>query len=71
MFELMQNTSILKDTKQLKETYQKIYNQYKEDVPFIGLYRNKNITIVAQSLIGTVEPNNYTSFYGIEQWYRK
>ena len=71
MAELMQNASITKDTKQLKEIYQKIYNLYKEDVPFIGLYRNKNITISTQSLIGTVEPNNYTTFYNIENWYRK
>ena len=55
----------------LKETYKKIYNLYKEDVPFIGLYRDKNITISAQSLIGAVEPNNYTTFFNIESWYRK
>ena len=71
MIELMQNASIIKETKQLKEIYQKIYNLYKEDVPFIGLYRNKNMTISTQDLIGTIQPNNYTSFYGIEQWYRK
>ena len=71
MFELIQNAGIIKDAKQLKEIYQKIYNLYKEDTPFIGLYRNKNITISSQSLIGTIEPTNYTSFYGIEEWYRK
>lgn len=71
MEELMQNASIIRDTKQLKETYKKIYNLYKEDVPFIGLYRDKNITISAQSLIGAVEPNNYTTFFNIENWYRK
>lgn len=71
MFELVHNASIMKDEKQLKEIYEKIYNVYKDDVPFIGLYRNKNITISTQSLIGTVEPNNYTSFYGMEEWYRK
>lgn len=71
MFELLQNASIIKDIKQLKEIYQKIYNLYKEDVPFIGLYRNKNITITSQNLVGTVEPNNYTTFYGLESWYRK
>ena len=71
MIELMKNASIIKETKQLKEIYQKIYNLYKEDVPFIGLYRNKNMTISTQDLIGTIQSNNYTSFYGIEQWYRK
>lgn len=71
MAELMQNASIIRDTKQLKEIYKKIYNLYKEDVPFVGLYRDKNITISAQALIGTIEPNNYTTFFNIESWYRK
>lgn len=71
MLDLLNNASILKETKQLKEVYKKIYNLYKEDVPFVGLYRNKNITISTQSLVGEIEPNNYTSFYGIEKWYRK
>ena len=71
MTELMQNANITKETKQLKEIYQKIYNLYKEDVPFVGLYRSKNITITSQSMVGIVEPNNYSTFYGIEGWYRR
>lgn len=71
MVELLNNATIIKDTKQLKEIYKKIYAQYKEDVPFIGICRNKNITITSQSLYGTVEPTNYTTFYGAELWYRK
>ena len=71
MIELLNNATIIKDTKQLKEIYQKIYAQYKEDVPFIGLYRNKNITISSTSLVGTINANNYSTFYGISEWYRK
>lgn len=71
MFELIQKANILKEEKQLKDTYEEIYNLYKSEVPFIGLYRNKEIAVTSQSLIGTIEPNNYTSFYGIEEWYRK
>lgn len=71
MFELMNNASIVKDIKQIKEIYNQIFDLYKEEVPFVGLYRNKNTTISTQSLIGTITPNNYTSFYGIEEWYRK
>ena len=71
MSELMHNASITKENKQLKEIYQKIYSLYKEDVPFVGLYRSKNITISTQSMVGTVEPNNYSTFYGIEGWYRR
>ncbi|MGN1327637.1 MAG: ABC transporter substrate-binding protein [Clostridia bacterium] len=71
MFELVQNAGIIKESKQLKAIYERIYSIYKEEVPFIGLYRNKNITLSSQNLIGTVEPNNYTTFYGLENWYRK
>lgn len=71
MFELLQNASIIKETKQLKAIYEEIYKTYKDDVPFIGLYRNKNITISSQNLVGTIEPNNYTTLYGMENWYRK
>ena len=62
MTELMQNANITKETKQLKEIYQKIYNLYKEDVRFVGLYRSKNITITSQSMVGIVEPNNNETF---------
>ncbi len=71
LFALMQDASIIKDNKQLEEIYQNIYNIYKDEVPFIGLYRDKNFSISSQSLIGTIEANNYSSFYGIENWYRK
>ncbi len=71
MSELIQNASIIKDNKKLTEIYQQIYNLYKEDVPFIGLYRNKSTLISSQSLIGTMAPNNYNTLNGIEAWYRK
>ena len=70
MNELMQNASILSDENQLLDAFQKIYNKYKDDMPFVGLYRNKNISISSQSLIGTIMPTNYTTFYGLETWYR-
>ena len=71
MNELMQKSLIIKNTKELSEIYQKIYSQYKEDIPFIGLYRNKNITLTSQSLTAKITPNNYTTYYNLESWYRK
>lgn len=55
----------------LKENYSKMFSIYKDEVPFVGLYRNRNITITNKSLIGEISTNNYTSFYNIETWYRK
>ena len=60
-----------KNTNGLKENYKELLEIYKNDIPFIGLYRNKNITINSQSLEGEITPNNYTTFYNIENWYRK
>ncbi len=71
MQKLLQEASYLKDKDSLKEAYKKIYSKYKEDVPFVGLYRNKSLTISSTSLVGNVVSNNYCSFYGIASWYRK
>lgn len=60
-----------KNTNGLKENYKEILNIYKDEVPFIGLYRNKNITVTNQSLVGEIVTNNYTTFYNIASWYRK
>lgn len=60
-----------KNTNGLKENYKEILNIYKDEVPFIGLYRNKNITVTNQSLLGEIVTNNYTTFYNIASWYRK
>ena len=60
-----------KSTKTLKEKYTEILNIYKDEVPFIGLYRNKNITISSQNLVGEIVTNNYSTFYNIADWYRK
>ena len=69
--ELIDETNKIKDVKKLKDINAKIYNIYKDEVPFIGLFRNKNITITSEDLIGVIEPNNYMTFYNIEEWYRK
>ena len=71
MIKLVNNAGIIRNESELKEIYKQIYSKYKEDVPFIGLYRNKNITISSTSLVGTINANNYSTFYGISEWYRK
>lgn len=68
---LLQNAGMINDGEKIKEIYQKVYNIYKEDVPFIGLYRTKEMVVTSSSLVGSVEANCYTSFYEIKNWYRK
>ncbi len=71
LFSILQNAGMINDSSKIKEMYQKVYNIYKDEVPFIGLYRAKSIVVKSSSLVGTVEANNYTSFYELDNWYRK
>ncbi len=47
---------------------QKIMN---EEVPYIGLYRNKNILILNANVGGSFSPNSYNLFYNFNQWFRQ
>lgn len=56
------------DTNTLKEKYNNLFNIVQEDMPYIGLYRNKNILIMNQKVTGEINPNNYSLFYNFETW---
>lgn len=60
-----------KNDKLIVDGYKKVYDIYKDELPFLGLYRGKNIIISTQSLVGTITANNYSSFYNIATWYRR
>lgn len=60
-----------KNDKLIVDGYKKVYDIYKDELPFLGLYRGKNIIISTQSLVGTITANNYSSFYNIATWYRQ
>ena len=59
------------DEDKLNEKYQKLINIYKEDIPYISLYQNKQLVLCSQKLKGNVTPNIYNIFYNIENWYRE
>lgn len=54
-----------------KETYKRIVEIYKEEVPYIGLYRNKVTVAYGQNVMGDITPNNYSIFYQFSDWYRQ
>lgn len=70
-------TGILNDIKNisdrdtLKEKYKRIIEIYEDEVPYICLYRNKNKVIHGIRLTGEMNPNNYSVYYGFENWYRQ
>lgn len=65
---IVSNTS---DENKLYENYNKLYDIYLEEVPYIGLYRNTDCVIYNQSLVGNIKANCFNLYYNIEKWYRQ
>lgn len=64
----MQNIT---DQKLLQEKMNRVVEICKQDVPWIGLYRSQNQVIYSTNVMGTITPNNYSYFYGINSWVRR
>ena len=60
-----------KEKEYIKEKYNNLEKIAQEDLPYISLYRNKNIVVYSSNLLGEITPNNYTCYYNIETWYRQ
>lgn len=71
MNNLLNEVKNISDESLLKEKYKNIINIAKDEVPYIGLYRNKNTVVSGQGLMGEITPNNYTSYYNLYNWYRQ
>lgn len=70
MNSLIKEVKTITDNRLLKEKYKRIIEIYEEDIPFIGLYRNKISIVKSQNLAGEVVGNNYFSYYHLENWHR-
>lgn len=68
---MMKAVYSMNDKKLLKDTYKQIQEIYKEDVPYVSLYRNKEYLIYNPTLIGDLNPNWYNLYYNFENWYRQ
>jgi len=67
--ELIQDAKrTIMDEEALKGIYQKIIEVYNKEIPFLGLYRNKQILVTNQTVSGEMEPTFYTSYYHFETW---
>ena len=56
---------------EIKQKYTRINEIYNEDIPYISLYYDTSAIIYSIALKGTLTPNSYNLFYGIETWYRE
>lgn len=57
------------DANELKNKYQRLYEIYNEDVPYIGIARNKIMAVKNTELVGDIKANWYNMFYNIKEWY--
>lgn len=69
--QILNNIENTIDENELKQNITKITEIYNEEVPYISLYFDTNTIIYSTSIKGTVKPNSYNLFYGIETWYRE
>ena len=69
--EIMNIVSNTSDDGLLHEKYSRLYDIYLEEVPYIGLYRDTDIIIYNQSLVGNITPNSFNIYHNIEKWYRQ
>ena len=53
------------------EKISEILKKANEEVPYIGLYRNKGITILNANMGGDFAINSYNIYYNFNTWYRQ
>lgn len=68
---LLAEVKNIQDSNLLAEKYQRIYEIYREDMPFMSLYFNRNTVCYSPYLMGDITPNCYHVFYHVEKWYRQ
>ncbi len=68
---LVQEIKNITDEKVLKEKYNSLIDIYKDEMPYIYLYYNRETLICSPNLRGDINPNAYNLFYNIESWYRQ
>ena len=61
----------IKDENTLKEKYKKIYEIYKDEMPFLSLFYDKFSVLSGTTLMAEITPNNYNIFYNVHKWYRQ
>lgn len=68
---LLAEVKNIQDSNLMAEKYQRIYEIYREDMPFMSLYFNRNTVCYSPYLMGDITPNCYHVFYHVEKWYRQ
>ena len=56
---------------ELQNAYERIFEIYLDEMPYIGLYRTIDTLIYNQNLVGNVRANAFNIYNNIELWYRQ
>ena len=67
--EIMGYIGNITDENELKAKYQRLYEIYNEEVPYVGIARKKIIAVKNTDLEGEIKANWYSMFYNINEWY--
>lgn len=68
---LLKEAELSNDENEIKQRYTQINEIYNKEVPYISLYYDTSSIIYSTALKGTITPNSYNLFYGIDRWYRE
>ena len=71
VFDIIKKVENTKDEGEMYDGYRAIYQKYLDEVPYIGLYRNTNVVVYNQGLVGNISPNAFNLYHNIEKWYRQ
>lgn len=55
----------------LHEKYERLFDIYLNEVPYIGLYRDTDIVVYNQNLVSNMTPNCFNIYHNIDKWYRQ
>lgn len=69
--QLIREINNITDEKVLKEKYDNLIDIYKDEMPYVYLYYNRESLLYSTKLMGDIKPNRYNVFLGIGSWYRQ
>ena len=61
----------INNEEEIKNNYQKIYDFYNSDVPYIGICRNKFKVLTSSRLVAEIKGNWFSIFENVGEWYTK
>lgn len=71
IFDILNVVNNTSDENILYEKYNRIFDIYLDEAPYIGLYRNTSTVVYNQKLVGNISPNLFNVYHNIEKWYRQ